>query len=105
MHTNNSSSTKIQKTCIITITEGDFTGYYRFLKGFYGLADIPTIFPERIDTSLEHKHTAWLDGIIIVTKGIPDKHEAEVRETKTKLEQAWYKLNPKKCEFFKKEIE
>ena len=35
--------------CIFTITGGEFTRYYRFLKGFYGLADIPTIFQERID--------------------------------------------------------
>ena len=34
---------------IFTVTGGEFTGYYRFLKGFYGLADIPTIFQERID--------------------------------------------------------
>ena len=34
-----------------------------------------------------------------------DKHEAEVLETITKLEQAGYRLNPKKCEIFKKEIE
>ena len=44
--------------CIFTVTGGDFTGYYRFLKAFYGLADIPTIFQERIDTTLEHKHPA-----------------------------------------------
>ena len=31
-----------------------------------------------------------------------EKHEAEVRETMTKLEKAGYRLNPKKCEFFKK---
>ena len=55
--------------CIFTVTGGDFTGYYCFLKGFYGLADVPTIFQERIDTTLEHKHPAWLDDIIIVTKG------------------------------------
>ena len=42
--------------CIFTVTGGDFTGYYRFLEGFYGLADMPTIFQERIDTTLEHKH-------------------------------------------------
>ena len=30
--------------CIFTVTGGEFTGYYRFLKSFYGLADIPTIF-------------------------------------------------------------
>ena len=45
--------------CIFTVTGGDFTGYYRFLKGFYRLADIPTIFQERIDTTLEHKNPAW----------------------------------------------
>ena len=105
MHTDKSSLTKIQKTCIFTLTGGDFTGYYRFLKGFYGLADIPTIFQERIDTTLEHKHPAWLDDIIIVTKVNWDKHEVEVGEIMTKLEQAGYRLNPKKCEFFKKEID
>ena len=30
--------------CIFAVAGGNFTGYYRFLKGFYGLADIPTIF-------------------------------------------------------------
>ena len=96
---------KTKNLCIFTVTGGDFTGYYRFLKGFYGLADIPTIFQERIDTTLEHKHLAWLDDIIIVTKRSIDEHETEVRETMKKLEQTGYRLNPKKCEFFKKEIE
>ena len=91
--------------CIFTVPGGDFTGYYRFLKGFYGLADIPTFFQERIDTTLEHKHPACLDDIIIVTKGSIDEHETEVRETMKKLEEAGYRLNPKKCDFFKKEIE
>ena len=91
--------------CKFTVTGGDFTGYYRFLKGFYGLPVIPTVFRERIDTTLEHKHPAWLGDIVIVTKGSIDEHETEVRETMKKLEQAGYKLNPKKCEFFKKEIE
>ena len=91
--------------CIFTVTGGDCTGYYRFLKGFYGLADIPTIFQERIDTKLGLKHPAWLDDIIIVTKGCIDEHETEVWEAMKKMEQAGFRLNPKKCEFFKKEIE
>ena len=33
------------------------------------------------------------------------KHEAEVQDTMTKLEQTEYRLNPKKCEFFKTKIE
>ena len=91
--------------CIFTVTGGEFTGYYRFLKNFYGLADIPTIFQERIDKTLEFKHPVWLDDIIIVTKGSAEKHEAEIKETMKKLEGAGYRLNPKKCEFFRKESE
>ena len=82
MPTDKSSSTKVQKACALFTVTGVFTEYYRFLKRFYELADIPTILQERIDTTLEHKHTVWLD-IIIVTKGNMDKHEAEVRETMT----------------------
>ena len=91
--------------CIFTITRGEFTGYYRFLKGFYGLADIPTIFQERIDKTLEFKQPAWLHDIIIVTKRTIDKFEAEVKETMEKLEKAGYRLHPNKCEFFKPEAE
>ena len=29
---------KTKNLCIFTVTGGDFTGYYRFLKGFYGQA-------------------------------------------------------------------
>ena len=37
-------SWSVRNLCIFAVTGGNFTGYYRFLKGFYGLADIPTIF-------------------------------------------------------------
>ena len=94
-----------QNLCMFTITGGEFTGYYRFLKGFNRLADIPTIFQERIDKTLEFKHPPWLDDIIIVTKGTMEKHEAVVTETMRNLVKAGYKLHPKKCEFFKQEAE
>ena len=90
------------KLCIFTVTGGEFTGYYRFLKGFIGLADISTIFQERIDKTLDFKHPAWLDAIIIVTKGSIEQHEMKVKEAMKKLEMAGYRLNPKKCKFFKK---
>ena len=35
--------------CIFAVTGDIFTGHYRFLKRFYGLADIPTMFQERIE--------------------------------------------------------
>ena len=64
--------------CIFAVTGGDFTGYYRFLKGFYGLADIPTKFQEKIDQTLENKHPAWLNDIIIVTKGSKEQHKKRI---------------------------
>ena len=33
-----------QNLCIFTATRGEFTGYYGFPKGLYGLADVPTVF-------------------------------------------------------------
>ena len=70
---------KTRDLCIFTVTEVEFTWYYRFLKVFYGLADIPTIFQERIYKTLEFKHPALLDDIIIVTKGNIEEHKLEVK--------------------------
>ena len=49
---------QIRYLCKFTVTRGDFTGFHRFLKGFSGLANVPTIFQERIDKTLECKHPA-----------------------------------------------
>ena len=83
----------------------NFTGYYRFLEGFYGLADIPTIFQEQIDQTLENKHPARLDDIIVVTKGSEEQHKKELIDVLTKLENAGYRLSKNKSEFFKTKIE
>ena len=84
---------------------GNFTGYYRFLKGFYGLADIPTIFQEKIDQTLENKHPAWLDDILVVTKRTKEQHKRELIDVLTKLENAGYRLSENKTELLKSEIE
>ena len=39
-----SLSREARNFCLFAVTVGNFTGYYRFLKGFYGLAVKPTIF-------------------------------------------------------------
>ena len=91
--------------CIFSVTGGNVTGYSRFLKRFYGLADIPTIFQEKIDQTPENKHTAWLDDIIVVTKGSKEQHKKELIDFFTRLEKAGYKLSENKSEFFKTEIE
>ena len=69
------------------------------------MADIPTIFQEKIDQSLETKHPAWLDDIIIVTKGSKEQHKKELIEVLIRLENAGYRLSGNKSEFFKTEIE
>ena len=86
--------------CIFEVTGGNFTGYYRFLKGFYGLADIPTVFQEKSDKTLENKHPAWLDDILVVTKGPKEQHKRDLIDVLTKLENAGYTLSENKTEFF-----
>ena len=98
-------SREARNLCIFAVTGGNFTGNYRFLKGFYGLADIPTIFQERIDQTLENKNPAWLDNIIVVTKGSKEEHMKELIDVLTKLENAGYRLSESKSECFKTEIE
>ena len=42
-------SEETSRRCVIAITGGNFSGYNRFRKGFYGLTNIPTIFEEKLD--------------------------------------------------------
>ena len=44
---------------LFAITGGKFSGYYRFRKGFYGLAGFPPIFQQKIDRTLEYSTPAW----------------------------------------------
>ena len=90
--------------CKFVVTGGNFTSYYRFLKGFHGLADIQTTFQEKIDQTLENKHPAWLDDIIMVTEGSKEEHTKKLIDVLTKLENAGYRLSERKSEFFKTEF-
>ena len=98
-------SREARNLCIFDVTGGNFTGYYRFLEEFYGLADIPSIFQEKIDQTLDNKHPAWLDDIIVATKGSKEQHEKELIDVLSRLENAGYRLSESKSEFFKTEIE
>ena len=84
--------------CIFAVTGKNFTGYYSFRKGFYGLADIPTIYQKKIDKTLENKHPAWLDDILVVTKGPKEQHKLELIDVLTKLENERCKLSENKTE-------
>ena len=90
---------------IFVVTGGNFTGDYGFLKSLCGLADIPTFFQQKIDQTLEYKHPAWLDDIIVVTKGSKQKHMEKLIDVLTRLENAGYRLSESKSELFETEIE
>ena len=96
-------SEETSRQCVFALTGGNFSGYYRFKKGFYGLADMPTIFQEKIDRTLEYCTPAWLDDIIIVTRGSKQDHEKKLFDVLDKLEKAGYRASKKKSEFFMKE--
>ena len=68
-------SEETSRQCVFAITGANFSSYYGFKKGFYGLADIPTIFQEKIDRTLEYCTPAWLDNITVVTRGDRKDHE------------------------------
>ena len=91
--------------CILAVTGENFTSYNRFLKGFYGLADMPTMFQEQTDKTLEIKHPACLDCILVVSKGTKEQHKRELIDVLTKVENAGYRLSENKIEFFISEKE
>ena len=97
-------SAEASRHCVFSIIGGDFTGHYRFKKGFYGLSDIPTVFQEHIDKVLEFKTPVWLDDIICVTNGTIEEHDRELREVLIKLQEAGYRASERKPELFKKEL-
>ena len=92
-------SKETSRQCVFAITGGKFSGYYRFKKEFYSLADIPTIFQEKIDRTLEYSTPAWLDDIIVVTRGDRKENENILFDVLKKLEDAGYRASEKKSEF------
>ena len=91
------------KHCNFAITGEKLNGYYRFKRGFYGLADIPTIFQEKIDRTLNYQTPVWLDDIIIVSRGKKAEHAKKVEKIFEKLEKEGYRASKKKSKFFLKE--
>ena len=93
-------SKETSRQCVFALTGGKFSGYYRFENGFYGLADILTIFQEKIGRTLGYCAPAWLDDIIVVTRGNKQDHEKKLFDKLNKLEKAGYRASKKESEFF-----
>ena len=94
------------KQCNFNIVGGNATGTYRFLTGFYGLADMPAEFQKAMDRTLNHsKNTfCFLDDILIVSKGEAKDHEKLVRNVLQKMDDENLALKITKCEFFQPSV-
>ena len=71
---------------VFALTGENLGGYYQFKKRFYCLPDIPTKLQEKIDRTLEYCTPAWLDDIIVVTRGTRHDHEKTLFDVLNKLE-------------------
>ena len=95
-----------QKHCIFNILGGNATGTYRFINGFYGLTDMPATFQKATDYTLNNINSAhaFLDDIIIITKGSIDNHEKDIMKVLSRLDKENLAINLHKCEFAQTEI-
>ena len=96
-------SQETSRQCVFTLTGGNFSGHYTLKNRFYVLADILTIFQEKIDRTLDYCTPAWLDDLIVVTRGSKQDHEKKLFDILNKLEKAGYRASKKKSELFMNE--
>ena len=96
----------IQKHCNFSLLGGKATGTYRFINGFYGLTDMPATFQKTIDKTLVgiHSKFAFLDDILIITKGSLNDHEHEIDKVLNLLDKENLAIKLQKCEFAKTNI-
>ena len=94
------------RQCNFNIVGGKATGTYRFLTGFYGLADMPAEFQKAMGRTINHaKNTfCFLDDILIVSKGSEIEHGNLVEAVLKKLDAENLALKLSKSEFFKQEV-
>ena len=96
-------SEETSRQCVFALTGGNFSGYYRFKKGFTVLPTYPQFFRGKLSEHFEYCTPAWLDDIIIVTRGGEQDHEKKLFDVLDKLEKAGYRASKNKSEFFMKE--
>ena len=97
---------QLQKHCNFNILGGKATGTNRFINGFYRLTDMPATFQKTIDVTLRNCHNkfAFLDGILVITKGSITDHEKELDKILYLLDKENLAIKLQKCEFARKQI-
>ena len=94
---------KTSEQCNFSLVGGKSTGTYRFKNGFYGLTSMPAEFQKVIDNLLKEfpQANAFIDDILIASKGTKIEHIALVEKILKKLDVSNVALKLRKCEFAK----
>ena len=76
------------------------TRTYRFKNGFFGLTSMPAEFQKVIDTLLKEfpEANAFIDDILVVSKGTKIEHNALVEKILKKLDLSNAALKLRKCQ-------
>ena len=98
---------KTNEQCNFSLIGGKLTGTYRFKNVFYGLTLMPAEFQKVIDNLLKKfpRAKAFIDDILIASKGTRVEHIALVEKILKKLDVSNVSLKLRKCEFAKTECE
>ena len=78
-----------REQCNFILIGGNATGTYQFQTGFYGLTDMLAEFQKAVDLTLTYCNNtyAYLDDILIATKGTIETHRQKLQTVLTKLDE------------------
>ena len=98
---------KTREQCNFSLISGNATGTYRFQTGFCGFTDMPAKFQKAFDLTLTNctNTYAYLDDILIVTKGSTELHQQKLKAVLDKLDEENLAIAVEKCKFACKQIE
>ena len=90
-----------REQCNFSLIGGNATGTYQFQTVFYGLTDMAAEFQKAVDLTLTNCNntSAYLDNILIVTKGTIETHRQKLQTVLTKLDEGNLAISLDKCKF------
>ena len=99
---------KKQEISLISVSLGEMPrGPNQFQTGFYGLKDLPAEFQKVIDLRRTNRTItyAYLDDILIITKGPIEKHRETLEKVPRSLDEENFAISMEKCKFAFNQIE
>ena len=83
----------MKEICIFSLVSNRATGAYQFQTGVYGLSDMPAQIQKANDLTLTNcmNRFAFLDDILVVTKGKKADHQLALRNVSERLNKKNFK--------------